>query len=131
MFAHAAINDDVKRFMSAARKGDASKVVQMVEAGMPVDITDGIGWTALIRAAVSNRTDVVRCLIDKGANMNKQAGSGWTALHWASAENRTDVMRMLLQHGARKDIKNYDVNTPIDVARLRNSKEAIDLLEQY
>ena len=117
--------------MSAARKGDASKVVQMVEAGMPVDITDGIGWTALIRAAMSNRTDVVRCLIDKGADVNKQAGSGWTALHWASAENRTDVMRMLLEHGARKDIKNYDVNTPIDVARLRNSKEAIDLLEQY
>ena len=44
----------------------------MVEAGMPVDITDGSGLTALITATVNNRTDVVRCLLDKGANVNKQ-----------------------------------------------------------
>ena len=59
-------------FMTAARKGDVSKVAEMVEAGMPVDITDEVGWTALITAAINNRTDVVRCLLDKGANVNKQ-----------------------------------------------------------
>ena len=105
----------------------------MVEAGMPVDITDGYGWTALITAAaaINNRTDVVRCLLDKGADVNKQNRRGWTALHWASLNNHTDVMRMLLQHGARKDIKNESGRTPIDSARRRNRKEAFDLLEQY
>ena len=102
----------------------------MVEAGMPVDITDGVGWTALIRAAMNNRTDVVRCLLDKGADVNKQT-RGWTALHFASYNNYTDVMRMLLQHGAIKDIKDEFGRTPIDQARSRNYKEAVDLLEQY
>ena len=96
----------------------------MVETGMPVDITDGDGLTALITAAVYNRTDVVRCLLDKGADVNKQNRWGWTALHWASSYNRTDIMRMLLQHGARKDIKDED-------RRSWNNKEAVDLLEQY
>ena len=102
----------------------------MVEAGMPVDITDGVGWTALITAAINNRTDVVRCLLDKGADVNKHR-SGRTALHWASIYNHTDVMRMLLQHGAIKDIKDELGDTPIDRARLYNHKEAVDLLKQY
>ena len=98
---------------------------------MPVDITDGDGWTALITAAIYNRTDVVRCLLDEGADVNKQNRWGQTALHWASRYNQTDVMRMLLQHGARKDIKDNLGRTPIDYARVRNRKEAVDLLEQY
>ena len=117
--------------MDATRKGDASKVVEMVEAGMPVDIAGGDSRTALITAALFNRTEVVRCLLDKGANVNKQDRLGGTALHWASHDNYTDVMRMLLQHGARKDITdNYGI-TPIDRARRWNHKEAVDLLEQY
>ena len=105
----------------------------MVEAGMPVDITDGYGWTALITAAaaINNRTDVVRCLLDKGADVNKQNREGWTALRVASINNQTDVMWMLLQHGARKDIKDEDGRTPIDHARFWNHKEAVDLLKQY
>ena len=112
--------------------GDVSKVVEMVEAGMPIDITDGeYGLTALITAATYNRTDVVRCLLDKGADVNKQDREGMAALHFASGYKYTDVMRMLLQHGARKDIKDIGGITPIDSARWRNHKEAVDLLEQY
>ena len=31
----------------------------MVEAGMPTDVVDDDGWTALMNAANENRTDVV------------------------------------------------------------------------
>ena len=117
--------------MNAACDGDVSKVVEMVEAGMPVDITDGVGWTALIRAAMNNRTDVVRCLLDKGADVNKQHPEAMAMLHFANIMNRTDAMRMLLEHRARKDIKDEHGATPIDNARWRNNKEAVDLLEQY
>ena len=118
--------------MDAVEDGDVSKVVEMVEAGMPVDITDReYGFTALSAAAFNNRTDVVRCLLDKGADVNKQDRWGETALHVASIHNNTDVMRMLLQHGAIKDIKDKHGLTPIDYAHSRNNKEAVDLLEQY
>ena len=103
----------------------------MVEAGMPVDIDDGHDWTALSRAAWNNQTEVVRCLLGKRANVNKQDRFGRTALHVASIKSNTDVMRILLQHGARKDITDNIGITPIDHARWRNYKEAVDLLEQY
>ena len=103
----------------------------MLEAGMPVDITNEYGETALIGAAYCNRTDVVRCLLDNGANVNKQNSWGETALHYASYNNHIDVMMMLLEHGARKDIKDKFGFTPIDRARLLDYKEAVDLLKQY
>ena len=98
---------------------------------MPVDITNEYSETALIRAAYCKRTDVVRCLLKNGANVNKQDRWGWTALYLASYNNYTDIMRMLLEHGARKDIKDEFGATPIDRARSLNRKEAVDLLKQY
>ena len=98
---------------------------------MPIDIVDGDGSTALFRAAFYNRTDVVRYLLNNGANVNKQNRWGETALHLASIDNYTDVMRILLKHGARKDIKDNDGFKPIEFARLWDHKETIDLLEQY
>ena len=103
----------------------------MLQLGMPIDITDEFGDTALMLAANYNRTDVVRCLIEKGANVNHQTRyARWTALHYASLKNHTDVIKILVQHGARTDIKSKHGNTPIDLARIRNHKEAVDLLQQ-
>ena len=117
--------------MRAVRKGDVSKVADMMQAGMPVDIDDGDEWTALGWAAYNNQTNVVLYLLSNGANVNKQGRLCWTALHWASYKNNTDVITILLKHGARKDIKDDAGNTPIDYARLFNKKEVVDLLEQY
>ena len=116
--------------MRAAEDGGVSKVVDMVEAGMPVDIVDKWDHTAPRSAACTNRTDVIRYLLDKTANVDKQDSDAWTALS-AVNNNNTDVIRILLQHRTRKDIKNNDGNTPIDVARRWNYKEAVGLLKQY
>ena len=107
----------VKSFTRPVAHGNISKVVDMVESGMPVDIVDEYGYTALMRAAMFNRTDVVCCLLEKGANVDKPLRDGWTALYWASIYNYTDVIKILLQHGARTDNKSNDGITPIDVAR--------------
>ena len=93
---------------------------------MPVDILDEYGETALMNAARSNRTDVVRYLLANGANVQSRSGS--TALRHASFNNHTDVISVLLQHGASRDIENSVGDTPIDRARAENSKEAVDLL---
>ena len=121
----------VPSFMRAAEDGDVSKVVDMVEAGMPVDIVDKWDHTAPRSAACTNRTDVIRYLLDKTANVDKQDSDAWTALSAVNNNNNTDVIRILLQHGTRKDIKNNDGNTPIDVARRWNYKETVGLLKQY
>ena len=103
----------------------------MLELGMPIDITNEFGNTAFMLATSYNRTDVLRCLIEKGENVNQQTRyTRWTALHIASYKNHTDVIKILLQYGARTDIKNIKGRTPIDLARDRNNEEAVALLQQ-
>ena len=97
---------------------------------MPVDIHDAHGYTALMKAARYNRTDVVHYLLANGANVNKEDHSGETALHIASLYNKTDVISVLLQHGASRDIKNAYGRTPIDCARERKHEKVVYLLER-
>ena len=54
----------VESFTSAARDGNISKVVDMLES------SNEYGNTALMLAAVFNRTEVVHCLLEKGVNVN-------------------------------------------------------------
>ena len=78
----------------------------MVNEGMPVDIVNNYGNTALMRAA-----------------------DGFTALHFASFTSNTDVIRMLLRHGASRDIKSKNGKTPIECTRGMNKEEAVRLLQ--
>ena len=64
--------------MDAVRNGDISKVADMVEEGMAVDIVGGYDITALTEAVISSQTEVVRFLLEKGANVDKQELLGWT-----------------------------------------------------
>ena len=72
----------------------------MLDEGVPVDIIDWDGLTALERAAMHNQTDVIQELLQTGANVNKRDRRGFTALHGNAKFNSTDVIRLLLQHGA-------------------------------
>ena len=121
----------VKSFTFAAWTGDVSKIGDMMESGMPVDILDEYGNTALMNAARNNRTDVVRYLLANGANVNKQDRSGNTALHKASNNNHTDVVRCLLANGANVDKQNRSGWTALHEASLYNKTDLIIVLLQH
>ena len=119
-----------ERFIRAAFEGDIQSVVELLDAGMPVNIRDH-GWTSLHGAAGTNCTDLVLLLLQKGAHVNELSNTGMTPLHRAAGRNRTDVIRILLQHGASTNIKDHHNRTPLDIAHLMNRKEAIRLLELF
>ena len=59
---------------------------------MPVNVTDGNGWTAVHYALIENRTDVIEHLLNKEADMNRQTRSNEnTPLHWAARYNYTEA----------------------------------------
>ena len=105
----------------------------MLKSGMPIDIFDYYGFTALMSAAFSRNYSLVRVLLEKGANVNQQHHpSGKTALHFAVAvplENYI-VIKILVQHGARTDIRDNQGIRPIDRA-LPYQKKARDLMLQH
>ncbi|KDQ23578.1 hypothetical protein PLEOSDRAFT_1048834, partial [Pleurotus ostreatus PC15] len=94
---------------------DALKHEQVLEylitQGMPVDIPDVVGQTALYHSIVSPeaRVDLARILIISGkANINHQSKYGEVALLGVFQLNRVEAADLLMEHGADIDIADGD-----------------------
>jgi hypothetical protein len=65
----------------------------------PEQMMDGFTW-----ACEFGRTDVVRYLIERGADVRARVKHhGQTGLHWAAGGGHVDTARLLLEHGAPVD----------------------------
>ena len=67
----------------------------------------------LIVAAMNNRAEVARLLLDRGAGIDRQVG--WyqtTALHHAVSSESTETVRLLLERGADVTIRSRDHHLP-------------------
>ena len=106
--------------------GDVITVDRMLREGMPVDVSNMIGDTALQNATAFNRTDVIKRLVDEGADVNRQTRYGKdTPLHYAARKNNTEAVRLLLDNGADINLKNDDNKTPLDEARKGSEVESL------
>jgi ankyrin repeat protein len=90
--------------------------------------------TALCQAVVKNNIDVVRILVNHGANMEDMCQyleRRYTPLHAACMFDRKEIAEILLQGGANVNSRNHDGDTPLHLACLMRYKEIIGLLIQY
>jgi ankyrin repeat protein len=118
-----------KSIWELAEEGDLQGVVGLVQedAGL-VDAENEEGKTPLIEACEGGHLEVVRWLLDRGADINHQGNGGCTTLYWASNTEHTPVVRLLLEKGADPTIANtYDV-TPLIVASYEGHTEIVRCL---
>lgn len=87
----------------AARRGDAAYLREVLDAGLPPNLTNQSGDTLLILAAYHRHGEAVAVLLQHGADTERVNDRGQTAL--ASAVFRRDeaVVRQLLDAGAGVD----------------------------
>lgn len=62
--------------------------------------TTGVPDSPVADAAMRGDADLVRTLIDKGADVNAAQGDGMTALHWAAERGDLETTNLLLHAGA-------------------------------
>ena len=73
------------------------------------------GRTPLNSASDSGHVDVVKLLLEKGADMTVTNNGGWTPLNLASGNGHVDLVQLLLEKGADPSgLTNYQaVEEPI------------------
>ena len=83
-----------------AREGDVDQLTAYIDAGLPVNLTNGSGDTLLILAAYHRHADLVRALLARGADHSRLNDRGQSALAAAVFRQDTEVVKVLLAAGA-------------------------------
>jgi outer membrane protein assembly factor BamB len=94
-------NASADRLWDAARTGNVTAVAKELDAGVDVNAATAYHSTALCFASDRGHTDVVRLLLERGANPNvKDSFYGKTPLMGAQMGKHYDLITLLLQRGA-------------------------------
>ena len=115
-------------FFKACERGNLNKVKKFIKKGYDVNKTNErhfLPKTPLMYAAGEGKFDVVKCLIDHGADVDKKDQRKQTALHYASERGYLKVVEALLSKGAEIDVEDGDRCTPLMLAVRRRH---IDIL---
>ena len=92
---------------TVAAYGDKEKLRNMITRNASlIESADEHGRTLLYLACKSGFDDIVKMLLENGADNNKIQKDGSTPLHAAAYFGHPLVVELLLQYGARTDIKN-------------------------
>ncbi|SEQ93547.1 hypothetical protein SAMN05216188_106274 [Lentzea xinjiangensis] len=108
-----------------ARAGDTERLVEAVDAGVPVNLTNGSGDTLLILAAYHNHPDAVAALLERGADTGRVNDRGQTALGAAVFRRSERSVTLLLEAGADPAL---GPKSALDVARFFDLPEMLALL---
>jgi ankyrin repeat protein/cell wall assembly regulator SMI1 len=112
----------------AALIGKATNIEVMrllLDAG--ADIEAGKGSTPLMMA--SRSVQAMKFLLDRGANPNATRPTQGTALHVCIDNKNIDGIRLLLSRGADANIPGPGGLTPLEFAKKKKVKKAIEVLE--
>ena len=82
----------------------------------------------LLCASANGHKEVIKMLLDRGADVNATHHFGATALHWATIKDHQEVVEMLLERGADPDLADEDGYTPLLVATDNTDKDMVKLL---
>jgi hypothetical protein len=116
----------------AAESGNASEVTRILNKGTHPDtgMGDGRGYTALQIASFHGHLDVVKILVDRGADVNKADIHGDTALSSAAYGGHVEIVKYLIEKGA--DIhRAIDYLQPLAQKGGLDSKRGIRILQKY
>jgi outer membrane protein assembly factor BamB len=85
----------------AARQGDLATIKRLVVEGLDFDVKTRYGATALSFASDKGQVDVVRYLVELGADVNVQdTFYESTPIGWATFNEHVEIIEVLLAHGA-------------------------------
>src|SRR5215203_4985073 len=101
----AIVPDDATRDLwRVAETDDVDELARILPRVGNVNARNEHGMTALMRAAHHGRPQIVRALLEHGADPNLTRNDKFTALALAAFFGHTETVRLLIEHGAKTEV---------------------------
>ena len=119
------LRDVLQQILSS---GDDTSTIERGALG--VNVVDNLHMSPLSWAAWRGNVDVVRLLLDHGADKETQDSEyGQSSLSWAAERGNVDVVRLLLDRGADKETRDSEWGrSPLSWAARRGNVDVVRLL---
>lgn len=101
---------------SAAQTGEETAVQRLLDQGIPIEISDSHGQTALHTAAAQGNVSTVNLLLECGANASSRDEQGRTAIHEAAKNGHEPTVRRLIHLVASSNLFDDKMKTPLHLA---------------
>ncbi|XP_037461978.1 putative ankyrin repeat protein RF_0381 [Triticum dicoccoides] len=115
----------------AACKGSLEICKFLVEeSGLDVDSASKTGETPMFYAALAGKVQVMRYLLDRGADPAVRDDNGSTPLHYAAEEGHCEAVRLLLSKGVPVDPVDHR-GAPLHLAVAKDRVEVVKVLLEH
>ena len=112
----------------AASAGLTGAVIRLLKGGCEIDEKDRSGSTPLYYASLNGHLDILRSLLDEGANVNAQGGWYGNALQAASERGHEQVVKTLLDKGAEVNAQGGEYGNALQAASVGGHEQVVTTL---
>ncbi len=121
-----------ENFFKCVEAGQEEESALFLQAGFDANLKDIRGNPLLTVAVRGGNLQIVRLLLDAGADINAESGDrGYSPVMDAVHTKKTEIAAFLLERGADPNRKGRDSQTALCIAAGRGDVEACRLLVQY
>lgn len=116
----------------AAFKGDIARIKALLGKGADINGQDMAGRTALHLAVLNERVDVVRTLLEAGAEVDiTDQRFGFRPLHLSARKGNAGVSELLVRYGADLDAQSLRGKTALHLAVINGHLAVVTILLKY
>ncbi|KAF9080264.1 hypothetical protein BGX23_002385, partial [Mortierella sp. AD031] len=110
---------------------DTALINHLVRCGANPEVDNYAGWTSLLKWALHDNAEVVKCLLGTGrVNVLMMDSRGYSPLHMACLRGNLEMARMLQEHTPIDLQSVVDGSTPLQLACQSNSGSVVEFLLQ-
>jgi len=101
--------------LEAAARNDIDEVRRLLRLNVTPDSTNEDGLTALHQCCIDDSEEMMKVLVEFGADCNAADSEQWTPLHAAATCGHLHLVKFLIDNGANLLAVNGDGNMPYDI----------------